>query len=262
ESDINGSYRNIQLVSTGLPSTLDEGNRKSQLLPEGPATHPKDSGGNIQPLDRDLTSMTSEKGTAKTTPRPDGLLEDKDSGGNIPPANMEPIHPTIVDLSGTDVRAFLLSNDEAQESEEDILGAGEEIIEEPQAASIAETHHQITEDNWEKHEEVAVNYADLKASIDDYYDENIANRDQTDKLVEASMSSLDKSSNTISDLYKCLNIITKLLKEIKNAVKDDIVINKKISKATKSFTKLSINITGLQSFMNALQTHALKQDEE
>ncbi|GKD37183.1 hypothetical protein Tco_1257390 [Tanacetum coccineum] len=41
-----------------------------------------------------------------------------------------------------DVRAFLLSNDEAQESEEYILGAGKEIDEEPQGASIAETHHQ------------------------------------------------------------------------------------------------------------------------
>ncbi|GKA85207.1 hypothetical protein Tco_0806861 [Tanacetum coccineum] len=39
--------RNIQLASMGLPSTLDEGTRKSQPLPEGPATHLKDSGGNI-----------------------------------------------------------------------------------------------------------------------------------------------------------------------------------------------------------------------
>ncbi|GJU68409.1 putative reverse transcriptase domain-containing protein [Tanacetum coccineum] len=76
------------------------------------------------------------------------------------------------------------------------------------------------------------------------------------------MSSLDKSSNTINDLYKGLNIITELLKEIKNAVKDDTVINKKISEATESFTKFSTNITDLQSNVNALQAHALKQDEE
>ncbi|GKB21947.1 hypothetical protein Tco_0855870, partial [Tanacetum coccineum] len=187
--------------------------------------------------------------------------------------------------------AFLLSDDEAQESEEDILGAGEEMDEDPQTASIAETHHQspprqadkpqsshapsteasdidsscddilkkydntlpLTERQLEKHEEAAVNYANLKASIDEYYDENIAHRDQTDKLVEASMSSLDKSSTTIRDLYKGLNVITKLLKEINNAVKDDPVINKKISEATESFTKISTNIT---------EAHALKQDEE
>ncbi|GJV09617.1 hypothetical protein Tco_1351158 [Tanacetum coccineum] len=271
----------------GLPSTLDKGTRKSQPLPESTTTHPKDSEGNIQPLYMDLTSTTSDEGTAKTTSCPKGSLRDKDSGGNIPLADMEPIHPTIADLSGTgeldtqplvlstyeNVRDFLLSDDEAQESKEDILGAGEEMDKEPQAASIAETHHQspppqadkpqsshapsieasdtdsscdhilkkydntlplterqlvkylrkvsnalfarLTEDNWENHEEVTVNYVDLKASIDEYYNENIDHRDQTDKLVEASMSSLDKSSNTISDLYKGFNIITELLKEIK-----------------------------------------------
>ncbi|GKB59560.1 hypothetical protein Tco_0915746, partial [Tanacetum coccineum] len=70
------------------------------------------------------------------------------------------------------------------------------------------------------------------------------------------------SSNTISDLYKGLNIIIKLPKEIKNAVKDDSVINKKIIEATKSFANFSTNINDLQSSMNTLQAHALKQDEE
>ncbi|GKF86993.1 hypothetical protein Tco_0254820, partial [Tanacetum coccineum] len=79
------------------------------------------------------------------------------------------------------------------------------------------------------------------------------------------MSSLDKSSTTIHDLYKGLNVIIELLKEIKN---------KKIIEATESFTKISTNITevlslvkgfnfsDLQSFVNALRAHALKQDEE
>ncbi|GJZ65451.1 hypothetical protein Tco_0622147 [Tanacetum coccineum] len=235
--------RNIQLASTRLPSTLNEDTRKSKPLPKSTATPPKDSGGNIQPLDMDITSTTFDEGTAKTMPRPGGSLGDKDSGGNIPPHDMEPIHHPVADLIRTDLRAFILSNDEI---EEDILGAGEEMDEEPQ----------------EKHEEAAVNYADLKAFVDDYYDENIAHRDQTDKLVEASMSSLDKSSNTISDLHKGLNIITELLKEIKNAVKDDSVINKKIIEASESFTKFSTNITNLQSSVNTLQAHALKQDEE
>ncbi|GJR91753.1 hypothetical protein Tco_0215764 [Tanacetum coccineum] len=35
----------------------------------------------------------------------------------------------------------------------------------------------ISEDNWENHKEAVVNYADLKASINDYYDENIAHQD-------------------------------------------------------------------------------------
>ncbi|GJR37226.1 hypothetical protein Tco_1212910 [Tanacetum coccineum] len=44
-----------------------------------------------------------------------------------------------------------------------------------------------------QHEEAVVSYADPRASVEGYYEENIANRDQTDKLVEASMSSLKKS---------------------------------------------------------------------
>ncbi|GJW88461.1 hypothetical protein Tco_0163801 [Tanacetum coccineum] len=74
--------------------------------------------------------------------------------------------------------------------------------------------------------------------------------------------------------YKGFNIITEILKEIKNAVKDDPVIHKKISEATEPFTKISTNKTevlslvkgfnfsDLQSSVNALQAHALKQDEE
>ncbi|GKC04609.1 hypothetical protein Tco_0996219, partial [Tanacetum coccineum] len=134
--------------------------------------------------------------------------------------------------------------------------------------------NRITKDHWEKHEEAAVNYANLKASIDDYYDENITHRDQTDKLVEASMRSLDKSRNTTSDLFKGLNVITELLKKINNAIKDDPTMNKKISKATESFSKISTNIIevlslvkgfnffDLRSSVNALQAHALKQDEK
>ncbi|GJT82143.1 hypothetical protein Tco_1056485 [Tanacetum coccineum] len=87
--------------NTGLSSTLDEGTRKSKPLPESTATPPKDSGGNIQPLDKDITSTTSNEGTAKTTSHPEGSLGDKDSGGNMQPADMELIHPTVVDLSGT-----------------------------------------------------------------------------------------------------------------------------------------------------------------
>nr|GEW41605.1 hypothetical protein [Tanacetum cinerariifolium] len=98
-----------------------------------------------------------------------------------------------------------------------------------------------------------VNYANLKASIDEYYDENIGHRDLTNKLVKASMNSLDKSSTTIHDLYKGLNVIIELLEEINNAVKDDPLKNKKINEATKSFTKISTNIT---------EAYALKQDEE
>ncbi|GJY89397.1 hypothetical protein Tco_0504593 [Tanacetum coccineum] len=115
----------------GLPSTLDEGTRKSKPLLESTATHPKDSGGNIQSLDRDLTSTTYDEGTAKTTPHPEGSLGDIDLGGNIPPADMEPIHPTIADLSGTGAKY--------QSDEEEVLATGEDMGEDPQVVEEVRT---------------------------------------------------------------------------------------------------------------------------
>ncbi|GKE92858.1 hypothetical protein Tco_1573953, partial [Tanacetum coccineum] len=45
--------------------------------------------------------MTSNEGTAKTMPRPEGSLGEKDSEGHIPPADMEPLHTHVSDPSGT-----------------------------------------------------------------------------------------------------------------------------------------------------------------
>ncbi|GJS86080.1 hypothetical protein Tco_0752621 [Tanacetum coccineum] len=123
-----------------------EGTHQSKPLPEGTATHPKDSGGNKQPLDRDITSTTSNKGTAKTTPRPEGSLRDKDSGGNILNVDMEPIHTSCKTSSEVDpdteplklqtyadIQAFLLSDDELDKDsdEEEVLAAGDDMDENP-----------------------------------------------------------------------------------------------------------------------------------
>ncbi|GJS52895.1 hypothetical protein Tco_0626257 [Tanacetum coccineum] len=261
--------RNIELTSMGLPSVLNKGTRTSKPFPEGTVTitHPKDLGGNIQPLDRDLTSMASDKGTAKTTPRPEGSLGDKDSRENIPPADMEPIHTTIADLSGTSANPDLKRFDNTLPFTEiqsiKYLRKMSRVL-----------FSRITDKQWEQHKEAAVSYADLKASIEAYYDENIAHKDQTDKLVEASMSALKKSSTANIVLYKGLNVITELLKEINNAVKDDPVNNKKIDEAIQTFAKIYIATTeilsivkgfdfsSLQSAVKDLQAHALKQDDQ
>ncbi|GJU33014.1 hypothetical protein Tco_1176603 [Tanacetum coccineum] len=314
--------RDIQLASTGLPFILDEGTRKSQHLPESTATHPKDSGGNKQPLDRDITSTTPDERMAKTTPHLEGSLRDKYSGGNIPPANREPIDTPVADPSGT---AFLLSDDELdkESDEEEVLSAGDDMDEDPQDDADVRTpspcptqpdpshvqesasdsssldlkifyntlpltkrqllkyfrkmsrvlFNRITKKQSKQHEDAAVPYADLKASIDQYYDENIAHRDQTDKLVEASMSSLNRSSTNIIDLYKGLDVITQLLKDINNVVKDDPATNQKLNEATETFARISSKLTEvlslvkgfdffvLMSTMKDLQDHALKQEE-
>ncbi|GJZ96410.1 hypothetical protein Tco_0668744 [Tanacetum coccineum] len=73
-----------------------------------------------------------------------------------------------------DVHALLLSDDELiEESDDDVFEA---------------------EDNWEKHEEAVVSYADLRASIKEYYEENVDHMDQTDKIVQETMTNLNKIS--------------------------------------------------------------------
>ncbi|GKD52262.1 hypothetical protein Tco_1281238, partial [Tanacetum coccineum] len=280
--------RDIQLASMGLPSTPDEGTRQSKPLPESTPTHPKESGGNKHPFDRDITSTTPDEGTAKTMSRPEGSLRDKDSGGNIPPADMEPIHTPVADPSRTGAK--YQDELEKESNEEEVLVAGDDIDEDIQADDEVRTPspkqdqpepshvqesasdssspdlkkfdntlppterqlikylrkvsrvllNRITEKQWEQHKEVAVSYADLKASIDQYYDENIAHRDQTDKLMEASMRFLDRSSTTIRDLYKGLDVITQLLKDLYN---------------------VGFDFSALLSTVKDLQAHALKQEE-
>ncbi|GJY32467.1 hypothetical protein Tco_0416936 [Tanacetum coccineum] len=113
--------RDIQLASTGLPSTLDEGTCQSKPLPG-----------------------------AKTMPHVEGSLGDKDSGGNIPPADMEPIHTPVVDPSGTgakyqtfvDIQAYLLFKDELdkESDKEEVLAAGDDMNEDIQASEEVRTH--------------------------------------------------------------------------------------------------------------------------
>nr|GFC83123.1 hypothetical protein [Tanacetum cinerariifolium] len=60
----------------------------------------------------------------------------------------------------------------------------------------------------------AASYADLKASIKGYYEENIDYMDQTDKLIDAAMNSFDKNNIATGDLLNALNGVTITLKDI------------------------------------------------
>ncbi|GJX07440.1 hypothetical protein Tco_0195372 [Tanacetum coccineum] len=79
----------------------------------------------------------------------------------------------------------------------------------------------ITKTQWKQHEEAVVSYADLKASIEGYYEENIDHRDQTDKVIDAAMNSLDKNSIARGELPNVINGVTEALKAIQDAVKED-----------------------------------------
>ncbi|GJW49677.1 hypothetical protein Tco_0091028 [Tanacetum coccineum] len=134
ETKISTGY--IQLVNMGLPSTLDEGTRKSKPLPKSTATHPKDSGGNKQPFDRDITSMTPNEGTTKTTSCPEGSLWDKDSGVDETQSTRLRYRSLTKNKGKTydDIQAFLLSDDELDKeiNEEEVLDVGDDMDEDPQ----------------------------------------------------------------------------------------------------------------------------------
>ncbi|GJW11673.1 retrovirus-related pol polyprotein from transposon TNT 1-94 [Tanacetum coccineum] len=100
--------------------------------------------------------------------------------------------------------------------------------------------HRINKEQLTHHEDDAVSYADLKASIEGYYEENIDHKEHSDK---------------------------------RDAVKDDLALNKKVIEATEAYTKNSSTLTellslvknfdfqGLNFSVESLQTAALRQDE-
>ncbi|GJY47600.1 hypothetical protein Tco_0436663 [Tanacetum coccineum] len=79
--------------------------------------------------------------------------------------------------------------------------------------------NRITKYQWEKHKEAAVSYADLRPSIEGYYEENVDHVYQTNNLVKATMNYLDKNSTKRADLLKALNGITDLLKALNGVTK-------------------------------------------
>ncbi|GJW72886.1 hypothetical protein Tco_0132256 [Tanacetum coccineum] len=238
--------RDIQLASTGLPSTLDDGTHKSQPLPEGKATPPKDSGGNIQPLDRDLTSTTSDEGTTKTTPR---------TGAKYQVDQTQFTRLRYQSLPENKSKTSSEDELDRESDEKEVLAAMEDMDDDTKVAEEVRTpspkqdqpepshkisrvlFSRITKTQWEQHEEATVSYADLNAFIKEYYDEN-------------------------------------LLKDISHAIKNDPATNKKIDEAIETFAKISTNTTEilfvvkgfnfstLQSSLKDLHAHALKQETD
>ncbi|GJZ84769.1 hypothetical protein Tco_0650108 [Tanacetum coccineum] len=257
--------RNKQVVGTRLPFTqLDEGTHKSQILPEGTSktkplhegTHgDKDSAELKQPADMEPS----------TTPV-------------VTFSEVEPGTETLQLTTFADVQALLLFDDEMiQESDDDdVLEAREEMDEDipptkarsppsnqehPKSSHAQETNESDSNSSCpdalrkynnifplteiQLHEEAAISYADLRASIKGYYIENVDHREQTDKLVQETMNCLDKNSTDKANLLKALNGVTKTLKVIQDAIKDDPALNKKVIEATEAYTKNLTNLTKL-----------------
>ncbi|GJY54445.1 hypothetical protein Tco_0446109 [Tanacetum coccineum] len=270
--------RNIQLASMGFPSTLDEGTR-----------------GNIPPADMELIHATvanlSRTGAKYQVDETTFLLfddelakendeeevlavgEDMDEDPQVAEEVRTPSpkkdHPESSNVQESTFDSFSLD----LKKFDNILSITERQLIRYLRKMSRVLFSKITKQQWEQHAKAAVSYADLKTSIEEYYVENVAHRDQTDKLVETTMSTLDRSSTTIKDLYQGLNVITKLLQDINTAVTNDPATNKKNVEAIETFAKISTHTTEvlslvkafdpstLQSAMKDLQAHALKQEE-
>nr|GEV11750.1 uncharacterized mitochondrial protein AtMg00810-like [Tanacetum cinerariifolium] len=244
--------------------------KKPPTKTKGTIAPPKDSMGTKQPIDREPTFTTSDEGTTKTTSRSEGSIGDNDSEGNIPPADMEPIHTTVVAPSGTTAKYQDKLDNES--NEEEVLTVGDEMDEDTQADDeVGTPPKQDQPEQTPVQESTFDSSPDLKKfdnilplterQLIKYLRKISRLQDQTDKRVESSMSSLNKSSSTTSDLYKGLEVITQLLKDITNSVKDNPATNKKIKEATKTLAKISTQTTEILSLTALKQeVSSLRQD--
>nr|GEU54679.1 hypothetical protein [Tanacetum cinerariifolium] len=101
-----------------------------------------------------------------------------------------------------------------------------------------------------KHEEVAASYANLRGFIKEYYKENVNHRARTDKLVQETMSTLDKISKSGVDerakLLKSLNRVSKTLES-------DSALKEEMKMMVESNTTISGNITSLTDLLRNVQ---------
>ncbi|GJW85307.1 hypothetical protein Tco_0158452 [Tanacetum coccineum] len=166
-----------------------------------------------------LRSTVSNEGAAKTTSFLEGPRGEKDSEGFKPPPDMELLtHPypsglmllreldnqPLILSTVADVQALLQSDDE---SDNNVLRAGEEMDEDiPPTDKEAQSSPPNQEQPESSHAQESGSLKKfniilplterqlVKASIKGYYVENVDHIEKTDKLVQATVNSLEKNS--------------------------------------------------------------------
>ncbi|GJT53430.1 hypothetical protein Tco_0988484 [Tanacetum coccineum] len=247
--------------------------------------------GNDQPADKGLPFTVSNEGTAKTTPPPEGPHGDKDSEGLKPLDDMEPLTNPVADLTSTEsdeeevfvVREDMdedtqadkevqspspntdkLESSHVQDTDESTFDSSPELKKYDNILPLTERQlvkyprkvsrvffNRITQEQWTRHEEAVV-------FIEAYYEENIDHKEQTDKVIDTAMNSLDKNNIARGDLLNALNRVTEKLKTIRDAVKEDLVLNKKFLEATKAYTKNSTHLIELLKLVKNFDFQGLK----
>ncbi|GJY44178.1 hypothetical protein Tco_0432391 [Tanacetum coccineum] len=100
----------------------------------------------------------------------------------------------------------------------------------------------VAKDNWEKHEEDAASYADLKWEVKDFHKTTLRATSNTDAHIRnfEKIPHQDKAQHV-----KGINIILTNLKEVQDAVKDDPAMNGKVFEATNIYVQNSSKLTEL-----------------
>ncbi|GKB70554.1 hypothetical protein Tco_0931966, partial [Tanacetum coccineum] len=246
-----------------------EGSEQSHSVSSGTVSDPKDLERNIQLVSMRLPSILDEdtpsnEGTTKTTPRPEGPLGDKDSGETNHPLIWNQSTPLLLILQALPCYSLMMKwfkkvmrreclrlDEDTQEDTEvhpdlkkfdNILPLTERKPVKYLKRVSRVLFNRLTEAQWVQYEEVVVSYADLEAAIEGYYEENIDHKEQTDKVINAAMNSLDKNGIAMGDLLNALNGVTEALKAIQDTVKEEHVLNKKVLEHLASWYKSSTSM--------------------
>nr|GEX49666.1 putative reverse transcriptase domain-containing protein [Tanacetum cinerariifolium] len=221
------------------------------------------------PADKGLPFMVSNKGATKTTRFPEGPHRDKDSEGLKPHVDMELQTNPVANLSGTGVeyqvdetqstrlRYQTLTENKGKTSSE--VESDHETL---QLTTLVDIQAYLDSEDELAQEKDVVSYVDLRASIEGYYEENVDHIEQTDKVIDAAMNSLDKNSIARGDLLNALNGVTNTLKAIQDVVKEDHILNKKSTDATESYIKNSTHLTELPTLIKNFDFQGLNYSVE
>ncbi|GJS29606.1 hypothetical protein Tco_0490226 [Tanacetum coccineum] len=209
-TDPKDSEGNTQPVDKGFPFTTNEDIRKLSLLSMVKPTDPQDTEGNKQPTVKGFPVTNPDEGTRKTKPLPEGtIIDPKDSGRNIQLTNR--VKKSDNSPRASDSESSLCS--ETFKPFNNYVLVTESVLVRYLQGFSKVIYAQVAEDRWEKYEEVAASYADLKWSIKDFHETTFRNYEKTN--------------------------------EVQNAVKEDPALNKKVLKAAEAYTKNSTNLTEL-----------------
>ncbi|GJV59731.1 hypothetical protein Tco_1465831 [Tanacetum coccineum] len=265
----------------GLPSIVfDEGAAKITSFPEGPHED-KDSEGlkppaNMEPQTNHVPDLSGTGAKYQETDEEevfaagDDIVEDTQADEEehqFPSPNKdkpEPSHTPETQVSDSNSSSLVLKK------YDNILPLTERQLVKYLKKVSRVLFKKITKEQWAQHEEVVVSYADLRASIEGYYEENVDHIEQTDKVIDAAMNSLDKNSIARSDLLNALNGVTETLKAIQDVVKEDLATalseEKHLAEWDKSSTfmawNLGLRMTAIKNSQDEIRTEvsSLRQD--